>query len=247
MKKTLLLVLVAISILATGCISIIEELSLNKDGSGTFSYTIDMAALMELGVLNQARAMSEEGGEQEAIEVDTVINAYASLDEKGQLTDMEKPDFWKKVKIVSKISESEKIGTISFILDFKQISDIDYFLNNIGKLFENDEMTGMLGSMNLLGNTGSPYSLKGRSLSRAKQQANGEITEAMKEEGGEMMKMMLTGAKYITIYNLPGKASKVSNTTAEISNEGKTVKLEVDLLEYLEGKADLATAIKYKK
>jgi uncharacterized protein YceK len=251
MKRIKLLVIVAITIMATGCISIIEELTLNKDGSGTFAYTIDLTALMELGVMDQARTMSEELDE-EAIEVDTVMSAYETLEAKGSLADMDKPEFWKKVRMVSKISESEKVGMISFILDFDEISEVDYFMKNLSKLLETDETAGMLGGMGLMGSAdgGSPYNFKkklfGKSLIRGKQEGASELSAAMEEEGGEMMKMMLQGGEYITIVNLPGKAKKVSNKAATTSNDGQTVKVAVDLLEYLEGKADLANEIKFK-
>lgn len=250
MKRIKLLVVVAITIMATSCISIIEELTLNKDGSGTFSYSIDLTALMELGIMDQARAMSEELDE-EAIELDTVMSAYATLEAKGTLADMDKPEFWKKVRMVSKISESEKVGKISFILDFDEIGEVDYFMKNISKLLETDETAGMLGGMGLMGSeSGSPYNFKkklfSKSLIREKQEGNSELTDAMEEEGGEMMKMMLQGGEYITIVNLPSKAKKVSNNAATTSNDGKTITVAVDLLDYLGGKADLSNEIKFK-
>lgn len=250
MKKIKLLVVVALTIVATSCISIIEELTLNKDGSGTFAYTIDLTALMALGVMDQARAMSEELDEN-AIEVDTVMSAYETLEAKGSLADMDNPEFWKKVRMVSKVSESEKVGKISFILDFDKIEEIDYFMKNLPKLLETDETAGMLGGLGLVGSSdaGSPYNFKkkmfSKSLIRVKQEGKSELTEAMEAEGGEMMKMMLQGGEYTTIVNLPSKAKKVSNRTAATSNDDKTVKLSVDLLEYLEGKADLSNEIKF--
>ena len=250
MKKTLLMVVVTISILATSCISIIEELTLNKDGSGKYTYTIDMTALMELGALAQARQMTEEMPE-EAIEMDTVVQAYDMLKEQGSLEDMDKPEFWKKVKMVSKVSESEKVGKISFILDFEDMSDVDYFTKNMSKLLESDETAGMFSSMGLTGSTSNPLSFKkgwfSHTLSRKTQEGDSEIGDMLEEEGGEMVKMMLSGAEYVMIYNLPGKAKDVSNSDAKISNDGKTVTIKADLLDQMEGKADLATTIKFKK
>ncbi|MFT6936354.1 MAG: hypothetical protein ACJA1N_000650 [Saprospiraceae bacterium] len=251
MKKLKLLVIVAITIMATSCISIIEELTLNKDGSGTFSYTIDITALMELGVMDQARSMTEEIGDDK-IEVDTVMNAYLTMEANGQLEDMEKPEFWKKVRLISKISEKEKVGNISFILDFDKIEEVDFFLKNLSKLLETDETAEMLGSMGLIGNSGagSPFTFKkklfSKSLTRAKQESSSELSKVMEEEGGEMMKMMLQGAEYTTVVNLPGKTKKVSNAKSITSNDDKTVTLSVDLLDYLEGKADLSNNIKFK-
>lgn len=251
MKKTLLLVVVTISFLATSCISIIEELTLKKDGSGTYAYTIDISALMEMGALAQARQMSEEMPEDE-LEMDTSVVAFDMLEEQGTLDDMDKPEFWKKVKMVSKISESEKIGEISFVLDFEDMSEVDYFTKNLSKLLESDETAGMIASMGLTGGAASsPLTYKkgwfSRTLTRKKTEGNSDIADMMEEEGGEMMKMMLSGAEYVTIYNLPGKAKKVSNSTAKISNDGKTVTIKADLLDQMEGEADLSTSIKFKK
>lgn len=251
MKKTLMMVVVTISILATSCISIIEELTLNKDGSGTYAYTIDLTALMESGALSQARQMSEDMPE-DALEVDTVMGAYDMLKEQGSLDDMDKPEFWKKVKLVSKVSESEKVGEISFILDFEDMSEVDYFTKNMSKLLESDETAGMLSSMGLAGSTTSnPFTYKkgwfSRTISRKKQNSDSEIADMLEEEGGDMVKMMLADAEYITIYNLPGKVKKVSNDDAKISNDGKTVTIKADLLDQMEGEADLATSIKFKK
>lgn len=255
MKKTLLLVVVAITLIATSCISIIEELTLNKDGSGTYSYTIDMSGLLESGMLDQARAeMSEEDVSEEVLELDTTINAYSMLQESGKLEEFDQPNFWKKVQMVTKMSESEKVGTISFVLDFDKLKEVDYFMKNMSKLLETDETAGMMASMGLTGSTetGSPYSLKkglfSRVLKRAKQEGgNKELTKDMEEGGDEMMQMMLMGAEYTTIYNLPGKVKKVSNDQAMISEDGKTVTIKGDLLEQMEGKVDLSTSIKFKK
>ena len=251
MRKTLAVVIVAVIVLATSCVSIIEELTLNNDGSGTYTYKIDMSALIESGVMVQARQMSEDVPE-DALEVDTVMGAYDMLKENGTLADMDEPDFWKKVRLVSIISESRGIGEISFILDFDDISEVGYFSQNLGKLLESDETAGMLSSMGLT-NSGmvTPIAYKkglfGSSLTRKSEDSEvNEMAEMLEEDGGEMVKMMLSGAEYITIYNLPGEVKKVSHDDAKVSNGGKTVTISADLLDQMEGKADLSTTIKFK-
>ena len=251
MRKTLAVVIVAVIVLATSCVSIIEELTLNSDGSGTYTYKIDMSALIESGVMGQARQMSEDVPE-DALEVDTVMGAYDMLKENGTLADMDEPDFWKKVRLVSIISESRGIGEISFILDFDDISEVGYFSQNLGKLLESDETAGMLSSMGLT-NSGmvTPIAYKkglfGSSLTRKSEDSEvNEMAEMLEEDGGEMVKMMLSGAEYITIYNLPGEVKKVSHDDAKVSNGGKTVTISADLLDQMEGKADLSTTIKFK-
>ena len=89
--------------------------------------------------------------------------------------------------------------------------------------------------------------LFGSSLTRKSEDSEvNEMAEMLEEDGGEMVKMMLSGAEYITIYNLPGEVKKVSHDDAKVSNDGKTVTISADLLDQMEGKADLSTTIKFK-
>jgi hypothetical protein len=249
MKKTLVAVMLAAAFLTTSCISIIEELILNKDGSGTFTYTIDLGGLMEMGIFDQMRAMNEESENaevQEAIEVDTVVSMYATQEASGTLGNFEDPDFWKKVTLKTVLSESKKIGTIAFELKFEDTKEIDYFMKNLAKVLETDETAGAIAKLGIIGSaSGSPYSFSKKSVERQKQPVSQELTDAMNEEGAEMYKMMMTGGEYITIYNLPKKAKKVSNKNATLSDDKQKVTLKVDLLEYLEGKADLSNEVKY--
>ncbi len=251
MKKTLILVIAALSIMTTSCISIIETLTLKKDGSGTFAYTIDLNGMMEMGFFDQMRAMGSDEIGEEKIEIDTLINIYETRKTAGTLDDLDNANFWKKVNLRTLMSESKKKGEIEFKLNFDDIKEVDYFMKNFSTALEGDETAGMIAQLGLGGNGGeSPYSLSkkwfSKVLKRAKQEkSEGEISKAMEQEGAEMYKMMLTSAEYVTIYNLPKKAKKVSNEDAIVSENGQKITLKTSLLDYLEGKADLSNEIKY--
>ena len=48
MKRIIrLLFFVALSFTATGCLDMVEEISLNNDGSGTYVYSMDVSKLVE--------------------------------------------------------------------------------------------------------------------------------------------------------------------------------------------------------
>ena len=251
MKKTLILVVAVLSIMTTGCISIIETLTLKKDGSGTFTYTIDLDGMMEMGFFDQMRSMGNEEIGKEKIEIDTLVNIYESQKIAGTLEKLDDAGFWKKVNLTTILSENRKKGKIEFKLDFDDIKEVDYFIKNFGTALEGDETAGMITQLGLGGsNSESPYSLSkkwfSKVIKRAKQEkSESEISKAMEQEGGEMYKMMFQSAEYVTIYNLPKKAKKVSNDNAIISKDGKKVSLKTSLLDYMEGKADLSNEIKY--
>ena len=63
------------------------------------------------------------------------------------------------------------------------------------------------------------------------------------EEGMEMMKMMMGGAKYTSIYHLPKKPKKIDFPGAKV--DGKTVTLSHSYLDLIEGKVKMGGSIKY--
>ncbi len=263
MKKLLFVLLLALTFASTGCINILEEMFLNKDGSGKYSVTIDMSALMEESTrqMLQSFAQAEEGEEgslsdMEMPETDTVMMMKdLPADQRGELS---RPDFYDKVSMRIQSSEAKELLKIGFVLDFDKADDIDYFLKNIDKMFASADMGadnpmsamggggGMFGGM-MPATGGQDYQLFDigkKMLKRAKAPAPAELDDEA-AEGMAMMKMFLAGAEYKTVYHFPGNVKSASNSDAKI--DGKTVTIKTDLLDVMEGNADLSTEVKFKK
>jgi len=51
MKKLIFGLLLSSCVLLTGCIDMVEEMTLNKNGSGIYTFTIDMSSILQLGSL----------------------------------------------------------------------------------------------------------------------------------------------------------------------------------------------------
>lgn len=260
MKKILFTLFLAATMTFTSCINILEEMFLNKDGSGRYAMTIDMSALMEASTREMLKSFAqEEGAEMPAddappMETDTLImlkDLPANM--RGELS---RPDFYDKVSMKMVASESKEIMKMTFALDFDDADDIDYFLKNLDKFFAsaNDEDSplgamggssgGMLGSM--LPSVGQDYRLFDigkKILKRYKAPAPAENAE--EDENMAMMKMFMAGAEYTTVYHFPGKVKSATNANAQV--DGKTVTIKGDLLEMIEGKADMSTEVKFKK
>ncbi len=62
----------------------------------------------------------------------------------------------------------------------------------------------------------------------------------------QAMKMFFTDAHYTTIYNFKQKVKESSNEKSEISKNSKSVTVKIGLLEIMDKKADISTAIKLK-
>lgn len=243
----------------TSCINILEEMFLNKDGSGKYAMTIDMSALMEPSTREMLKGFAQgedaEIQEEENIlptEVDTLMMFKDMPAEmRGELS---RPDFYNKVAMKMVASESKEIMKITFQLDFDDADDIDYFLKNMDKLMATggeDNPLGALGAGGegiggLIPSAGRDYRLfdiSSKLLKRYKAPAPAENME--EDENMAMMKMFMTGAEYTTVYHFPGKVKSATNPNAKV--DGKTVTIKGDLLQMMEGKADMSTEIKFKK
>lgn len=242
----------------SGCIDIIEEITLKKDGTGTFSTTIDLSRVLQQGLMDQFSGLLEgeekekkENTEKEPMEVDSVARFYDIMPDEVKQSS-EKPEFWKKVWMKMNISESKNIAKIAFQLDFDKIEEIDYFNRELAKMGKNGKGAGPMGGFaDLFGASSQLYKLKKRKLTRLKQPKKdfakqlGEGGDA--EQNMEMAKMMFAGAKYTTVLNLPGKVKKASHPKATISADGKTVTVSQDMIDYMEGRVNFENVIKFKK
>ena len=224
----------------TGCLDMIEEMTLNKDGSGKYSLTFDMGGIMEdpmmKGMMEQMMAEQEnvEIG-PEGLEQDTTIY-FKDSPELAELYE-ENPKFWDQVRMHTVMSDSKKEMFVSMEFEFQSIDDVNYFYDNLQKLGENNEMGG---GFLPLGNKGL-FSLKKKQLVRAPVEVD---TKMEKSEEMDMARMFFASGTYKTIYNLPGKPKKTTIPNATM--DGNTVTVSTPLLDIMDGKAQLDGSIKFK-
>lgn len=252
MKKLSYLMVMVVLFFMTSCLDIVEEMSLNKNGTGKYVLTMDMSSLMADGMKEMLQGMAqEEGGGEDAFadmpsEMDTILyftDAPDSIKAKFQ-----HPEILKKIAFRTQISEANELMKMTFSIDFDKIKEVDYFLADL------DKMQGDGGGMPGLGGGGSGlfpsgsdtqalFKLAKRKLTRFSPPKTEDMN--MEEEELQMMKMFFSDASYTTIYNLPGKVKKTSMQNANV--EGKKLTVVTPLMDILEGKAELGGDICYKR
>jgi len=261
----------------TGCIDIIEEVFFNKDGSGKYTMRMDMSGIMsmvkmmsemeEMAPEDEENTEEKEGGMGAMMEqgIDSIMYLKdASADVRQQFDD--NPGFVDKVNMRMNIDPDENIFQIDFNLDFANMDDIDYFFKNfdkIGAMMGDDEESSELDMLGMGGGMGADSPLGGimggqftryfdmtkRTLIRrdASQEETAGMDEEMGEEEMQMMEMMFGDAKYKMIYHMPGKVKKMTNSSATLSADKKTVMLEGNLMDYMKGDFKAANIIKFGK
>jgi hypothetical protein len=249
MKKLRYFLVLVVMFTMTSCIDIIEEMSLKKNGSGSYVVTMDMSSLMAEGMKEMLQGMAQEEGGEGALsdlptELDTIIyftNAPDSVKAK-----FAHPEILKKTTLRTEISESKELMRMTFSINFDKVKEIDYFLADLDKMQGDGGAMPNLGGGGLFpgGNTEQGlFKLAKRKLTRTNPPKVDDA--AMEDEEMQMMKMFFAEAKYTTIYNLPGKVKKTTIANAEV--DGKKITVVTPLMDILEGKAMMGGDISYKR
>ncbi len=257
MKKLTYLLVAFCFLTATSCIDIVEEMFLKKNGTGKYVVTMDMSALMEAGTKEMLEGMMDEAQEEGDVkvdmpaEMDTIIyftDAPDSLKRK-----LSHPEILKKVYVRTIMSESKEKMIIKFAIDFDDMKEIDYFLEDLDKLQGDNAMTGGLagaggasggGGGGLLpgGSAKGMFKLAKRKFTRL---AGDQSNPMMSEEELQMAKMFFADASYKTIYHFPGKIKKTTMKNATV--DGKTLTMITPLIDILEGKAAMEGDVCFKR
>ena len=217
MKKIINALLFAASVFTmTACFDITEDITLNKDGSGTYVSTTDASKLTEQ--LSMLAAMDTTGELMPKLKYSLDSSFSANF---GQ---------YAAIKGVSNVKiDTSKEYTYKVTLDFKNIETLNAVIN-----VDKKEDT----QKNL-------YAWSKGKLTR-KDSGVGMGDMAMEDEQQkEMAKSMLKDMKYKIVYHLPKKVSGMTNKKAILSSDKKTVTLEGSLLDIMDKKLSLGNEVKY--
>jgi hypothetical protein len=198
---------------ATGCLDILEEITFNKDGSGTYVTAYDITELVDTYDMLDTTGKGRKDLER------TLDSTFEVLKKKTA-----------RINGVSAVSiDKSKKNVTKLRLNFTNITVLNKVLNQDKKLAS---------EMNLYSQS------KGR-LSRKASGVSSWLGGNSEEDDDEMMSSVLSEMKYRIIYHLPKRVKKMTNEDATLSNDKKTVTLEVSHKEVKENTKTLANEIKY--
>lgn len=242
MKKLLLPLIVLMPLFLTGCFDILEEIYLEKSGKGQYLYTIDMSALMDES-MKELLQSGEEGEENslEGVEMDSII--YFKDSDPEKLENLSKPEILKRSFMRIQMSDLEDKMVMQFGLDFENVNEIAYFLQNIGQLMGDSMADGPMGGGLLPSIQATEmFTQKGKKLSRLASLSLGGAE--LGEEDMGMMSMLLESATFRTVYYLPGNAKKTNIPGAVL--DGNTLTVESSMSELMNGEARQEGWVKFK-
>ena len=200
----------------TACFDITEDITINKDGSGTYISTTDASKLSEqLGML---AAMDTTG--------ELIPKLKYSLDSSFSANFSQ----YAAIKGVSKVKvDTSKAYTYKVTLDFTDINA----LNGVINVDKKDAAQKNLYTW-----------VKGKLTRKDSGIGMGEMGME-DDQQKEMAKSLLKDMKYTIIYHLPKKVSSITNKEAKLSDDKKTVTLQGSLLDIMDKKLTLGNEVKY--
>jgi hypothetical protein len=219
MKKLSLVALTIGLLLLTGCITVIEKYTINKNGSGTMEYIIDMSEMYEM-----MATFSDSTEDTETAEIDqSMRDAIPGLNSLDGITNVVLTD-----------DSSKYIAGVKF--DFKDVKALNQALAVLFKGKENPSTE--VKYVEIKGKTFTRYNL-------TSDEFNKETLPGTEEIDAETMKMVLESMKYKISVNFAKPVRKVT-TLANYTVEENRVTVESNFAELFDKVNILKTIIKTK-
>jgi hypothetical protein len=234
MKQLSFILIFVLAIITSSCLDMVEEITLNRDGSGSYSMSIDMSEMMTM--MKGLMSSEEENNE---------TNFSGSMDSTMQ----ELAATLRDMQGISNVAHQTENFKFKISYDFADIEALNEAAQNnalsSGGMGQGEMMDGMMP-------TNPAYEWTKKTFERIDPPTEDLLDQASSEDDEmaqamEMAKMFMGSASYKSIYHFPGKIKKMENDDARISADKKTATLEVKLLDILEGNAGLGNKIYYKK
>ncbi|TNE61651.1 MAG: hypothetical protein EP344_05785 [Bacteroidetes bacterium] len=222
----------------SGCLHIVEELTVKSNGSGSYTMTLDMSEMKSMMDMFQGMASDStdaaDGAEAEADsgmgEMGTQLSAVAqSLEGISGITN------------IQEINDTS-LFKFGYSFDFADINALNKAMRIINKeKYESkvDEVFKFSGKNFERLSTGD----LGEEIKKA--MAEGEAED---EEGSmEMVKTFFSDMSYKQIYNFPDRrVKKSSNELSEVSNDGHTLTITLKPFDESVSKQSVGTKVKLK-
>ncbi|MDR2123313.1 MAG: hypothetical protein LBP34_09360 [Flavobacteriaceae bacterium] len=214
-----ILTFILFSLFIVGC-SITEEITFNANGSIRYSYLIDGSAFME--ILPDSTDQNNKGSKDTLVLLSDLFKQQRDSFSKLPKEDQEIIKTLNPL-IIKVHKDEEKKEWISQILgDFKNVDSLNMALSVLNDMGHSEgSMTKTMGFL-----TNTTYGWNGKEFIKTS-----VISKSMKEDSSSLY--MYEGGKFHTKYNFPKKIKKVSDPSALISQDGKSVIVEYDAQEYL--------------
>lgn len=205
----------------TGCFDLHEEISLNKDGSGSYAMTLDLSEMLDM--LASFSEDETEAKDSIRLSMDSVMT--------------EAKEKLEAVRGISKVRTEMQDGKVLLSYAFASIEAL-----NEAQLLQMEDEEDRLSLSESSRYQFARGSFRRRGLPKGFMD---EEEDELDESSLQMARMFFGDAKFTTVVHLPGKVKEVNSENALISDRKRTVTQEIPMMDILDEKADLDLEIRF--
>jgi predicted transcriptional regulator len=239
MKNRLLIFLFVLPlvVLTTGCFEILEKYHFNRNGSGTYTFVMDMSQMGALISMMKEMDMGDSTAtdDTEQVEEDTKEDSPF-----GDMNDSmaETKEKLKGIEGISNLQEieDEENYQFGFTFDFDDIKSLNKALSKVYELEEDVEF--FTRTKKKIERTDN-FDLAQKMREEINEEGDGE------KEAGDMEAKMFKDVAFVTEYTFDKKVKRVSNENAEIMDKGKKVLIKQYLFQETDDDEGLANTFKF--
>lgn len=245
MKTRLLLAFSLLLMFFTTSCNFTENITIKEDGTGSMSMDMDASQLMALA----GEEMAKESDER----IDSTFSFKdvfaAKKDSISKLPQEEQERLKKLEKFSMKMLMDPKTQEFQFTLlsDFKKIDELSDLMEAFDKAspMNNKKKEGMPDFGLERYKTKTAYFYDGKKFKKTVSRKE-EMPE-VQNDSLDMIKAMLESATYTVNYKFPKRVKSVSNKTATLSADKKTVTVVYPFSDYLDKPKDMSLEVEFEK
>lgn len=233
------------------CDNLTEEIHLNSDGSGEYTFYSDMIPSMTKSMAMFAELDSTEVDSEQMIKeleeelwaesggaIDSIMSFDGAFDASVK-DDPKAAAFARRVEGFMKGTQEEGKLNTGMRFKFKDLSELNYLMQLLAKDQQEDNELGLD-----FGESESTFSIGKKSFSRSTIYTR---KPEINTEGKSALMMMLgEGGTYTTIIHLPKNVKSVKGNNIKEKSKRKVI-FEYSLLDIIQGKANTDFDIKLKR
>ncbi len=223
-KKFWLLLITCFSMSLSGCLDVLEEITLKKDGSGTFVNKMDASKAAEMITTLSALDSTGQMGAQMKFTFDSIFDAE-----------------WHKYKMIAGISNIKIDTSQPFIyqvsMDFENINALN---------------TAMIAGKEDIEALKNLFTFEKGLFERKDHMAGFDLGKISGENDSdestkEMTRNLIKEMTYSIVYNLPYAVKSMTHSSATLTDDKKTVRLKCSFLDLMDKKIGIGNKIVLKK
>lgn len=246
MKTRLLLAFSLLLMFFTTSCNFTENITIKEDGTGSMSMDMDASQLMALA----GEEMAKEGDER----IDSTFSfkdVFAAKKDSISKLPQEEQDRLKKLeKFSMKMLMDPKTQEFQFTLlsDFKKVDELSDMLDAFEKASPMSNKKNAEGMPDFgfdKYKTKTAYFFDGKKFKKTVSRKE-EMPE-VQNDSVDMFKAMLAGSTYTVNYKFPKRVKSVSNKTATVSIDKKTVTVVYPFSDYLDKPKDMSLEVEFEK